>query len=78
MFDFDRETDLAYMLAILMAMLYVFDVDFPWLNKPILEMLDYFVFLSDGSGFSKTKTSSAKKLTVAAQNTIIEYEKKSN
>ena len=64
------------MLATLLAIFYVFDINFPRLYKPALEMLDYFVFLSDSSN-SNVKNSSTKKLSVAARNAIIEYEKNS-
>ncbi|CAF1239571.1 unnamed protein product [Rotaria magnacalcarata] len=73
--DFDVQTDMAYVLTVLLAIFYVFDIKFPRCNKPILEVLDYFAL--HGSNVNvKIKTSLAKKLTLAAQNVIVEYEKK--
>ncbi|CAF2105265.1 unnamed protein product [Rotaria magnacalcarata] len=72
--DFDIQTDMAYVLTVLLAIFYVFDIKFPRCNKPILEVLDYFAL--HGSNVNvKIKTSLAKKLTLAAQNVIVEYEK---
>ncbi|CAF4089392.1 unnamed protein product [Rotaria magnacalcarata] len=36
--DFDIQTDMAYVLTVLLAIFYVFDIKFPRCNKPILEI----------------------------------------
>ena len=73
--DFEIHADMAYMLTVLLAIFYVFDVKFPRYDKPILEILDYFVFHGSDSNI-EVKNSFAQKLTMVAQNIISEYEKK--
>ncbi|CAF3025197.1 unnamed protein product, partial [Rotaria sp. Silwood2] len=73
--DFDTQTDLAYMMAVLLAVYYVLDIKYPRHNKPILEIFDYIALHGNDTNM-KMKSSFLKKLTVAAQNIIVEYEKK--
>lgn len=73
--DFDIENDFAYMMALLLAVYYVFDIKYPRHNKPILEIIDY-IALHGNETNMKMKSSFLKKSTIAAQNVIAEYEKK--
>ena len=76
LFDFHNDTDMAHVLAVLLATFYVFDIKYPRVNKRLLEILDNIVLrTSHSNSNSKTKKSSLKELTIAAQNVIAEYEK---
>ena len=54
---------------------YVFDIKYPRHNKPILEVFDYIVLHETGTD-KIMKPALLKKLTIAAQSVITEYEKK--
>jgi hypothetical protein len=66
--DFPFETSLAFMLATIVALYYVFDVHYPTPNKPLLEILDHTIFAGG------TIKSNKAKLTTAAQQALLEFE----
>ncbi|CAF1503951.1 unnamed protein product, partial [Didymodactylos carnosus] len=68
--DFDEEKDdISLILSILISVFYVFDITYPTVYKPLLEVLEFFIF-------DRNNHPSSAKLTVPAQNFIIEYNRK--